>query len=1076
MVPVPEYSYNYWRSGSGSDSDQADNSTTLTCFMPNGVVILLATHKNATLSEIKEDLWEEASKYPCYGMLHDQSVYIFECVNNMAELEEFTDESKRLCDIRPFCNLVKLTECSDDGADDKALNTQIGHLIGKGLHEFDTLKSAEVNDFRWKMRLLGEEIGRKRQTCTWQERLEYQFPPRLAATACVPRNVAQRLRDGNFVLQTKFENTETVFTFNVHHTMTPHKLLVQILNKKANSLNARGERPQDFVLKVVGVDEYLVGEYPLIQFVCIQEQLAGEAAPTLVTVRAENVPVVGARSEYESRDDLELKRPRQSSSTLTLQRKKGKHVSSWNITEKLSLSVCAVSRLNCDASRSVEVGVQAGLFHGGRSLCEPQKTSVRQLGRKGAGAGECDLDERITFDVQVCNVPRMARLCFVVFETSRQGAKGGKSRRVKDSGANKEYFMSPLAWVNTTVYDFRNQLRAGAMTLYMWTYAEDVHSEEALQPLGTVVSNPNVEHAASLTITFDSFGHEPGHVLYPSPERLVELARSEGSGPAATATADAQALEALRAAADSAQVGEMHEQERKGVWSLRAHCLQHEPELLPKLLHCVEWNDRRETAEVARLLSRWPRLSHEHALELLDYAYADRAVRAYAVRCLQQMGDEELSLYLLQLVQAIKHESHLACELVEFLLGRALSNQRIGHFLFWHLRSEMQTPSVSVRFGLILEAYCRGSREHVALLARQAEALDKLKAASELVRARHLSSKERARTALHDFLSEEHCARALADVRSPLEPGNRLARVRVDRCRVMDSKMRPLWLVWRNADRHADDAHLILKNGDDLRQDMLTLQMIRIMDRLWKDEGLDLRMSPYGCISTEHRFGMIEVVVDAETIANIQKEKGTFSATSAFRKGSLLAWLRDHNRTERALDKAIEEFTLSCAGYCVATYVLGVADRHSDNIMIRRSGRLFHVDFGHILGHFKEKFGFRRERVPFVLTHDFVHVINRGKKEAKEFEAFQRSCEQAFSILRRHGYLILSLCAMMISTGLPELSSEKDLSYLRETLVLDKSDDDAIAHFRSKFAEALCNSWKTSLNWASHNMAKNNKQ
>lgn len=99
----------------------------------------------------------------------------------------------------------------------------------------------------------------------------------------------------------------------------------------------------------------------------------------------------------------------------------------------------------------------------------------------------------------------------------------------------------------------------------------------------------------------------------------------------------------------------------------------------------------------------------------------------------------------------------------------------------------------------------------------------------------------------------------------------------------MDSKMRPLWLVFENADPYGDDIYLILKHGDDLRQDMLTLQMLRIMDKLWKNEGLDLRMNPYGCISTEHRVGMIEVVLNAETIANIQKEKGMFSATSAFR-------------------------------------------------------------------------------------------------------------------------------------------------------------------------------------------------
>jgi phosphatidylinositol-4,5-bisphosphate 3-kinase len=246
--------------------------------------------------------------------------------------------------------------------------------------------------------------------------------------------------------------------------------------------------------------------------------------------------------------------------------------------------------------------------------------------------------------------------------------------------------------------------------------------------------------------------------------------------------------------------------------------------------------------------------------------------------------------------------------------------------------------------------------------------------------------------ALFKFLEPDKDA--FADFYNPINLYEKSKSLKCSKCKPFKSKTRPILTICENVDRFGSDINFIFKSGDDLRQDLFTLQILRVMDMIWKSYGLDFQMTNYGCLSTGPNTGLIETVQQAETIAKIQRKHGL---TGSF-KLVLLTWLKDKNKNDK-LKSAIKNFTFSAVGYCVATYILGVADRHSDNIMIKENGLMFHIDFGHILGNFKRKFGIKRENVPFILTHDFVDIINNGEKgiTTANFLIFKKICAEVIS-------------------------------------------------------------------------------
>ena len=299
----------------------------------------------------------------------------------------------------------------------------------------------------------------------------------------------------------------------------------------------------------------------------------------------------------------------------------------------------------------------------------------------------------------------------------------------------------------------------------------------------------------------------------------------------------------------------------------------------------------------------------------------------------------------------------------------------------------------------------------------------------------------------------------------PIDGRLEVGRLLVDKCRVMDSAKKPLWLVFENADPavvgsdHPDaEVLVIFKAGDDIRQDTVVLQLIRTMDRLWKAEGLDLAMSPYRCLPTWHDGGFVEIVKASDTTANIQTTYG--GTLGAYKETVFKEWLLEHNGPEGspAYEAAVDRFIRSAAGYCVATYVLGIGDRHNDNIMIKKSGEYFHIDFGHFLGNFKYQFGMARERTAFVFTPEMLHVM--GGKGAPGHVRFLELAGRAFNIVRRHGPELINMLSLMLPGGMPELRSKDDIQYLKERLVLHMGEEAAAAEFAAEAERALTDTRK----------------
>jgi hypothetical protein len=64
------------------------------------------------------------------------------------------------------------------------------------------------------------------------------------------------------------------------------------------------------------------------------------------------------------------------------------------------------------------------------------------------------------------------------------------------------------------------------------------------------------------------------------------------------------------------------------------------------------------------------------------------------------------------------------------------------------------------------------------------------------------------------------------------------------------------------------------------------------MDKLWREDGLDLRLTPYRCLATWPMGGLVEIVRDSKTTADIQTLYGG-RFLGALKDDTFVQWIRE---------------------------------------------------------------------------------------------------------------------------------------------------------------------------------------
>lgn len=476
------------------------------------------------------------------------------------------------------------------------------------------------------------------------------------------------------------------------------------------------------------------------------------------------------------------------------------------------------------------------------------------------------------------------------------------------------------------------------------------------------------------------------------------------------------------------------------LWMFR-YSLVRDSRALTKLLNSVKWDSEEEVGQVQKLLEKWESALFSDVLRLLSGEITEHPiVRAYAVKVLANSKNQVINLYLAQLVQALRHDRVSVDKetsqgpLQRFLIQKCAEDYGLASGLHWLLKVEMllarpaKIGSQNSPFSQVFDNYTHFLQRHAVYerIKRQDEFVQFFtNAAEELKQNRGALESKKARQVIGNLEAFGFTTGEAVTLNG--FPHGRFVGMRKKSVKILSSTTAPMVVDLLFEEEEGGESptsrtvRLMFKVGDDMRQDQLVLQLIHLMDSLFKKNGLDLEMTVYRVLATGTNRGVIEFVSDAVPLSTVNRE---YKSISTF-------LLQCNNPA--LYPSVLDKFIRSCAGFSIVTYVLGIGDRHLDNILILPTGKMFHIDFGYSFGRDKSL------ATPMRLTADMLDTMGR-EGEVK----FRTLCWEAFKTLRQEAELILSVVGLMSDAGIPDLlQTPVALAGIQDRLKLTLGDEEA---------------------------------